>query len=196
MKKYAAFIILIILCAGLIISCGENETEKSENNEPKENSNNAENVQNTENKNNIININIRELYDAIKEKIDFSEHDDHGYDEFERELIKALFSITTEDAADIITIKKIDFNNAFNEEILILAQSENNDKAKETAAKLEKYKEQKLKTLTDYSIQGNEEQYYLVEASEIKIEQNYVFWVVDKRRKEINEIIAQYIRQN
>jgi len=196
MKKYAAFIILIILCAGLIISCGEKETEKSENNEPKENSNNAENVQNTENKNNIININIRELYDAIKEKIDFSEHDDHGYDEFERELIKALFSITTEEVTDIITIKKIDFNNAFNEEILILAQSENNDKAKETAAKLEKYKEQKLKTLTDYSIQGNEEQYYLVEASEIKIEQNYVFWVVDKRRKEINEIIAQYIQQN
>jgi len=140
-----------------------------------------------------IDIDIVALADAIKEKVDFSEHDDHGYDEYPRDLAEAVFGITETDAADIVVIKKVDFNNAFNEEILVLARSENAEAAAEAAVKLTSYKEQKLKTLTDYSIDGNEAQYWLVEGSEITIAQKYVFWVVDERAAEINNIIKEYM---
>ena len=169
MRKYSLVFIILIFCV-ILFSCAEADEDTA----PAEIN---------------IDIDIRDLYNAIKGQIDFEEHDDHGYDEYSADLIKHLFGITEEDAAEIIAIKKIDFNNAFNEEILILARSENNDKAKETAAKLEKYKDGQLKTLTDYTIEGNEAQYYLMEESEITVKQNYVFWVVDGRRKEINNII-------
>jgi len=140
-----------------------------------------------------IDIDIRALEASIREKVDFSEHDDHGYDEYPQELAKALFGITEAEAADIIVIKKVDFNNMFNEEILVLARSENAETAAAVAAKLSAYKEQKLKTLTDYSVEGNEAQYWLVDGSEIKAEQKYVFWIVDERAAEINNIIKEYM---
>ena len=140
-----------------------------------------------------IDIDIGALESAIRDKVDFSEHDDHGYDEYPRDLAEAVFGITEADAADIVVIKKVDFNNAFNEEILILARSENAEAAAATAAKLAAYKEQKLKTLTDYSIDGNEAQYWLVDGSEITVKQKYVFWVVDERASEINNIIKEYM---
>jgi len=140
-----------------------------------------------------IDIDIGALVAAIMEKVDFSEHDDHGYDEYPRDLTEAKFGITADDAADIAVIKKVDFYNAFNEEILALARSENAEAAAATAAKLAAYKEQKLKTLTDYSIDGNEAQYWLVDGSEITVKQKYVFWVVDERGTEINNIIKEYM---
>ena len=144
----------------------------------------------------IIDINIQDLDKVIREKIDFSEHDDHSYDEYSSDRIKSIFGIGENDAVQIIIRKKVDFNNPFNEEIMILAEAKSNDKAKEIEAKLTEYRAQRLKILTDYTVRGNEEQYYLVEASEIIVKQRYVFWVVDARRTEINAVIEQYIKDN
>jgi len=171
MRKFAAFAILIFCF--ILFSCADDTADIIE-----------------------INIDVQDLFNAIRGQIDFSEHDDHGYDEFSAEQIKYVLGIPEENIVQIIVIKKVDFNNAFNEEILILAETENNDKAKEVQAKLEKYKEQKLKTLTDYTVEGNEAQYWLVDESEIVVEQRYVFWVVDGRRREINAIISQYIEDH
>jgi len=170
MKKFTfvVFAVFIFLCAGILVSCAGNTAEI------------------------IIDIDIHDLDNAIREQFDFTEHDSHGYDEFSFDLIKYRFGITEEDVEEIIMRKKVDFNNAFNEEILVLAKAHSNDKAQETAVKLENYKKFKLDLLTDYTVPGNEAQYYLVEASEIITEQQYVFWVVDTRRSEINAVIRQY----
>lgn len=174
MKNYLIILIILIIfilfCSGVLFSCAEPES--------------------------VIDISIQDLDNIIKENFDFSEHDDYGYDEFSSDKIKSLFGITPDDAVQIIARKKIDFINAFNEEILILAEAENNEKAEEIGNKLKIYKAQKLKILTDYTIQGNEAQYYLVEASEITVSHRYVFWVVDTRRTEINAVINQYIKDS
>jgi hypothetical protein len=172
MKFFAAFAVFIFLCVGMLFSCTEAATEIA------------------------INIDILNLDNAVKEQFDFSEHDDYGYDEFSFDKINALFGITEDSVTNIIVRKKIDFNNAFNEEIMILAEAVSIDAAKKIETKLKEYREQRLKILTDYTVQGNEAQYYLVEASEIIVEQKYVFWVVDGRRKDINAVIRQYIKDN
>ena len=139
-----------------------------------------------------INIDLKDLTDAIGEKIDLSDHD-----EYSDERINDNFGITKDDAKQIFMLKKIDESNVGNAELMIFVEASDKDKAKEIEDKLKIYKNNKLKELENYAINpDNERQYYLVQDSEIIVEKQYVFWAVDGNSKEINDIIKECIKNS
>jgi REP element-mobilizing transposase RayT len=94
----------------------------------------------------------------------------------------------------MVVLKEMDVNSA---EVLILFEAHDKDKAKEIENKLKEHKTYKLNELRDYTANpDNERQYYIVEESEIIVEQQYVFWAVNSQSEEINNIIKDYIENN
>ena len=137
-------------------------------------------------------INLKDLVDAIGEKIDLSDAV-----EYSSEQIKNNYGITTEDAVEMIVLKKIDETNVSNAEVLIILQAHDTAKAKEIENKLKEHKTYKLKELENYAVNpDNERQYYIVDDSEMIIEGQYVFWAAHHQNKEINDIIKDYIKNN
>ncbi|MCL1858625.1 MAG: DUF4358 domain-containing protein [Oscillospiraceae bacterium] len=136
-----------------------------------------------------INIELWDLADVIGEKIDLSNTVPYNSGKISDE-----FGISEEDAAQIIMLKEMDVNSA---EILILIEAKDKETVKDIEIKLKTYKANKLNELKDYTANpDNENQYYIVDDSEIMIEQQYLFLAINKQNKEINNIIKEYIKNN
>ena len=136
-----------------------------------------------------IAINLEDLADVIGDKIDLSYTVPYSANQ-----IQDYYGIMPDDTVQIIALKELDVNSA---EILILIEAKDKDTANEIENKLKEYKTYKLNELRDYTANpDNENQYYIVDDSEMIIEQQYVFWAVNKQNKEINIIIRDYIKNS
>ena len=136
-----------------------------------------------------INIDLNALSDVIGEKIDLTNTVPYSSDK-----IRNDFGITEEETVQIVALKEADVNSA---EILILIEAKDKESVGEIETKLKSYKTYKLNELKDYTANpDNENQYYIVEDSEMMIEQQYIFWAVNEQNKEINDIISEYIKNN
>jgi len=172
MKKLTGLIILVALsvfCSVMLFSC-ESEGE--------------------------IKIDLQDLSKVIGEKIDLSEFDKYSADKIQNE-----FGITSDDAVQILALKKIDENNVSNAEMLVLFEAKDQKTAKEIETKLKEYKNNKLIELNGECPMLNDDNGNQIDAvtnSEILVEQQYVFWSVNKQYKEINvnNIIKDYIKNN
>jgi len=136
----------------------------------------------------VIDISLNDLAGVIGEKIDLSNTVEYS------DTIKNELGINDGNSVQLVVLKEMDVNSS---EILILVEAPDKDKAKEIEEKLKSYKTNKLNELRDYTANpDNETQYYLVEDSEIIVEQQYVFLAVNNKSKEINEIIKKYVKDN
>jgi len=136
-----------------------------------------------------ININLEDLAKVIGEKIDLSDTIRYSDDQ-----INDYFGITKDDVAQIIMLKEMD---VLKPEILILIEAKDKETATAIEVKLKKYKDTILNGLKDYAADAeNESRYYMVEACEILVKQQYVFWGINPQNKEINDIINDYIKNN
>ena len=133
-----------------------------------------------------INIDLQDLIKVIGEKIDLSETIEYA------DTVQNETGIT--DFTQIVVLKEMDVLSA---EVLILIEADDKTAANEIVDKLKVYKTNKLNELRDYDLNpDNERQYYIVEDSEIIIEQKYVFFVINTESKEINNIIKDYIKNS
>jgi len=136
-----------------------------------------------------IKIELWDLCDVIGEKIDLS-----NTVAFSSGQIRDNFGITDDDAVQIIALKEMDVNSS---EILILIEAKDKETANQIEINLKTYKSNKLNELRDYTANpDNENQYHIVDDSEIMVQQQYVFLAVNKQNKEINNIIKDYIKNN
>jgi len=136
-----------------------------------------------------INIDLQDLTSVIGQKIDLE-----NTVEYSSGQIRDNFGITEDDTVQIVVLKEMDVNSA---EILILIEAKDKDTAKDIEIKLKTYKANKLNELRDYNANpDNENQYYMLDDSEMMIEQQYVFYAVSKQNKEINNIIKDYIKSS
>ena len=169
MKVFKNFIVLIMLvfcCFAVLFSCGEKESGINEVNE--------------------INIDLQDLLKVIGDRIDLSDTIEYA------DMILNETGITN--FTRIAVLKEMDVLSA---EVLILIEANDKTAAKEIGDKLKVYKTNKLNELRDYDLNpDNERQYYIVEDSEIMIEQKYVFFAINTQSKEINDIIKDYIKNN
>ena len=169
MKVFKNFIVLIMLvfcCFAVLFSCGEKESGINEVNE--------------------INIDLQDLLKVIGDRIDLSDTIEYA------DMILNETGITN--FTRIAVLKEMDVLSA---EVLILVEANDKTAANEIVDKLKVYKTNKLNELRDYDLNpDNERQYYIVEDSEIIIEQKYVFFVINTESKEINNIIKDYIKNS
>lgn len=136
-----------------------------------------------------IEINIRDLADNLMGSFDLA-----NTVEYDESMIQTYYGIGNKDVKQIIVLKELDVNSA---EVIILLEAIDKDKAKEIENNLKENKTYKLNELKDYTANpDNERQYYIVEKSEIVVKQNYVFWAVNDKTKEINDAIDEYINNN
>lgn len=136
-----------------------------------------------------ITIELWDLADVIGKKIDLSNTVPYLSGQ-----ISDNFGITDDDVNQIIVLKEMDVNSS---EILILIEAKDKETADLIEVNLKTYKANKLNELKDYTANpDNENQYYIVDDSEIMVRQQYVFLAINKQNKEINNIIKDYIKNN
>ena len=168
LKFIFLFAALVFLCSAALFSC------KTESN---------------------INIDLKDLADVIADKAGVDLSEDVIF--FSPEQIATYYGIITDDTVQLVVIKKLDISNPTNAEVLILVEAKDKDKAKEIENSLKVSKTNKLNELMNYTINpDNERQYYIVEAADIIVNQQYVFWAVFPETKEIGDIISDYIKNN
>ena len=142
-------------------------------------------------KESAVDLDLQNLLEIISEKIDFSEAIER-FEQYQNDC-----GIEADEIVWMTALKKIDVGNVGNAEVLLLIETADNDKAKEIETKLKTFKTNKLNELSNYNINPDyERQWYIVDQSEIIVEGRYVFWAIDERDKEINEIIRDYIKNN
>jgi len=141
-----------------------------------------------------LNLNLKELADIIIEKINLPEDD---IIEYTPDQIQTNYGISSDNAVQIVIIKKLDISNISNAEVLILVEAADKDKAKEIENNLKTHKTYKLNELMNYTINpDNERQYYIVEGADIIVNRQYVFWAVFPETKEIGDMINDYIKNS
>ena len=133
-------------------------------------------------------INLTELAEFIGEKIDLSDYIERS------EQFKNESGIKSDETTDMTVLKKIDETNVSNAEILVLIEAADEEAAKEIENKLKIYKTNKLNELSNYSINpDNESQYYLLDETEIRIRQKYIFFATYSHNLHVYDIIEEYI---
>ena len=164
--KLALFLLLAALCAAALFSCSGESAKE-------------------------LDLDLKDLLGTIEKTIDFSEAIDRS------EQYRNDCGISEDEIVWMTALKKIDVGNVGNAEVLLLVEAPDQDKAKEIETKFKTYKTNKLNELSNYNINPDyERQWYIVDQSEIILEQKYIFWAIDGRDKEINEIIREYIKNN
>jgi len=141
-----------------------------------------------------INIDLQDLADVILEKIDLPDYDTYTADKIQNE-----FGITADDTIQILVLKKIDMSNISNAEMIFLAEAKDPETAIEIETKLKTYKTYKIAEVANYAKNpDNERQWYIIDASEILVRQQYVFLVMHGQHEEIkiNDTIKDYIKNN
>ena len=135
-----------------------------------------------------LDLNLQDLVETIGKEIDLSNTIEY------EDTIQNELGITEEIAVQLVVLKEIDVLSA---KILFLVEAVDKDAAKDIENKLKVYKNNKLNELRDYTLNAdNERQYYMVDDSEIMVEQQYVFFAVNEQSKEINDMIKEYIKNN
>jgi PBP1b-binding outer membrane lipoprotein LpoB len=134
-----------------------------------------------------VHIELEELKTHLESVIDFTD-----IIQYDASIIQNYYGIdSTADVSQILI-----FAEGVTSEGLYLIEAASEEKSDEIIEKLEKFRQNKLNELSNYTINpNNAEQYVIVEKAEIITEGSYIFWAVYENSGEINIKIENYIKE-